>query len=325
MSKFKPQYRRLLFIDRRLRGGRYPNCRSLAAEWEVSARTIQRDLDYLRYELGAPIAYDRPRNGFGYTEENYRLPAVALSESDLLAVCLAAKALKQFVNTPLHDRLASVFEKLRQCLPGNIDLNPDWVANRILFFPEATTTIDAQVWDAVAAAIRSNHRVRIVHKSPGRKRATGRKIDPYHLVNYRGEWYMTGFCHRRKSIRTFAVSRIRRIDALQEPFTMPDGCDADTLFGDRFGIAFKEPRYRVRIHFAASIAPYIREREWHAEQQVNPAGDGSLTLAFMTNHINEVKDWVLSWGPGARVLEPPCLVEEVRRDLRDMLATYDER
>ena len=55
MPKFKPQYRRLLFIDRKVRDGSYPNCPSLAREWEVSVKTIQRDIDYLRDELGAPL------------------------------------------------------------------------------------------------------------------------------------------------------------------------------------------------------------------------------------------------------------------------------
>ena len=53
MPKFTPQYRRLLFIDRKFREGDYPNCTTLAEEREVSVKTIQRDIDYLKYELSA--------------------------------------------------------------------------------------------------------------------------------------------------------------------------------------------------------------------------------------------------------------------------------
>ncbi len=93
MAKFKPQYRRLIFIDQKIRQGmqvgRLPNCSSLAEEWEVSRKTIQRDLEYLRDELNAPLEYDAIQHGYYYTEENFRLPAIRIRQSDLFAICIA--------------------------------------------------------------------------------------------------------------------------------------------------------------------------------------------------------------------------------------------
>ena len=83
MSKFKPQHRRLLFIDRKIKSKSYPNCTSLAAEWEVSPKTIQRDLDYIQDELDAPIKYDSVRHGYYYTEDNFSLPAINISDETL--------------------------------------------------------------------------------------------------------------------------------------------------------------------------------------------------------------------------------------------------
>ena len=68
MAKYKPQHARLLFIDKIIREKRYPNCSSLAEEWETSSKTIQRDLDYMRYELDAPLVYSAKERGFYYTE-----------------------------------------------------------------------------------------------------------------------------------------------------------------------------------------------------------------------------------------------------------------
>jgi hypothetical protein len=59
MAKYKPQHSRLLFIDREINTGKHPNCGSLALEWEVSPKTIQRDLDYMKYQLDAPSWYIR--------------------------------------------------------------------------------------------------------------------------------------------------------------------------------------------------------------------------------------------------------------------------
>ena len=113
MSKFKPQHRRLLFIDRKIKSKSYPNCTSLAREWECSTKTIQRDLEYIQDELDAPIKYDAIRHGFYYTEPNFSLPAVNISESDLFAVFIAEQALSQFRNTPVYGKLRSVFAKIQ--------------------------------------------------------------------------------------------------------------------------------------------------------------------------------------------------------------------
>ena len=322
MPKFKPQYRRLLFIDRKLREGGFPNCTSLAKEWEVSVKTIQRDLDYLKYELDAPVEYDSAHRGFYYSEAQFSLPAMQISESDLFAVCIAQNALRQFRDTPVHKTLASIFAKIQDSLPDKTRAQPAWLDERILVFPEPATRIDPKIWDTVAKAIRDNKRLLVCHAAPGDKACTERKVDPYYLVNYKGEWYLSSHCYSRDSIRTFAVSRIRKAQILAETFTMPKSLDKGTMFGDQFGIIWKDKFHKVRIRFTAEVAPYIRERQWHATQKIKDLRGGGLILEFTTNHLNEVKDWVLSWGAGARVVSPPVLAEKVTSSIREALQAY---
>lgn len=64
MEKYKPQHARLLYIDREISKGSYPNNSQLALGYEVSAKTIQRDIDYMRYQLDAPIEYSAKHRGF---------------------------------------------------------------------------------------------------------------------------------------------------------------------------------------------------------------------------------------------------------------------
>jgi predicted DNA-binding transcriptional regulator YafY len=327
MQKFKPQHRRLLFIDRKIREGSFPNCASLAAEWEVSGKTIQRDLDYLRDELGAPIRYDGLKRGYAYAEPSFSLPALSISESDLFCVCVAETVLSQFRNTPLFRKLSTVFQKIRDSLPDKTSVQPHWMGERILVFPDPATQVDEDIWDALAKAIRDNRRVGIAHGAPGAAGAAlvERTVDPYYLVSYRGEWYLNSYCHLRRAIRTFAVSRIARADILDESFTLPAGMTKNRVFGDQFGIIWKNEFHRVRIRFSPAVASYIRERQWHPLQRIRELRGGGLVIEFVTNHLNEVKDWVLSWGPGATALAPRRLVERVTRDLRQTAGNYRGR
>ncbi len=327
MQKFKPQYRRLLFIDRQIRDRAYPNCVSLAREWEVSPKTIQRDIEYLRDQLDAPIAYDQLEHGFFYKEPSFSLPAISLSESDLFSVCVAQTVLSQFRNTPLFQKLAAVFEKIHEALPDKTTVHPSWMSERILVFPEPATRVNAGIWDTLAKALRDNRCVAITHARPGMRDADSnqRPVDPYYLVSYKGEWYLSCYCHYRKAIRTFAVSRISQAVILDESFKMPARMTRQHMFGDQFGIIWKDKFHKVRIRFAPEVAPYIRERQWHPLQTIKELGARGLILEFTTNHLNEVKDWSLSWGPGATVLGPATLVDQVCRDLRQASKNYRRR
>jgi predicted DNA-binding transcriptional regulator YafY len=324
MQKFKPQYRRLLCIDRKLRERAFPNCVSLAAEWEVSDKTIQRDIDYLRDEHKAPIAYDALKHGYFYTEANYSLPAISISESDLFSIYIGQTILGQFRNTPLFRKLNSVFDKVKASLPEKTGVNPAWLTERILVFPEPATTVNSDIWEVIAKAIRENRSLSIRHATarPGSETAGERKVDPYYLVSYKGEWYLSSYCHYRKAIRTFAVSRITHASVLDTTFCIPAGMTKAKMFGDQFGIIWKDKFYKVRIRFTPEVAPYIRERQWHSSQKVKDLRGGGLILEFTTNHLNEVKDWVLSWGPGATVLAPAALVAKVKEGLKGALGNY---
>jgi len=323
MPKFKPQYRRLLFIDRKIREKSYPNCTHLAKEWEVSAKTIQRDIEYLTYELDAPLEYDSAKRGYYYTESQFSLPAINISESDLFAVYIAQNALRQFRNTPIHKTLASIFAKIQDSLPNKTAAQPQWLDDRIITFAEPCTRLSPEIWDTIAKAIRDNKRLKICHAGPGEKACTERKVDPYYLVSHKGEWYLSSHCHNRNSIRTFAVSRIRKAEILEETFTMPAAMTQHKMYGDQLGVIWKPEFHKVRIRFSPEVAPYIRERQWHPAQKIKDQRNGGLILEFTTNHLNEVKDWVLSWGAGARALAPKGFVEKVRNALQAALRGYD--
>jgi proteasome accessory factor B len=96
----------MLRIFERLKQEDYPNCASLARELETSSRTIQRDVDYMRDQLGLPIEYDASQHGFYFTQEVHSFPTIAVSQGELLALLVAQRAIEQYRGTPYHGQLA---------------------------------------------------------------------------------------------------------------------------------------------------------------------------------------------------------------------------
>ncbi|MBM9537899.1 helix-turn-helix transcriptional regulator [Desulfobulbus alkaliphilus] len=318
MAKYKPQHARLLFIDRKIREKKFPNRTTLAREWEVSAKTIGRDLEYMRYQLDAPLAYASRERGYYYTEEQYRLPAMDIRESDLFAIYLADKLLAQYENTPIHASLTSVFSKIEASLPDKLATGPGSDQARFTVFPPFATVILPEVLATVFACLRHSIRMEIDYKNPGGT-PVRRRVDPYHGVRFEGDWYVVGYCHLRQAVRTFSLARIRAVRQLDERFAIPADFDFSKLCGSHFGVYWGKEEIVVRILFASGVADYIRERRWHPSQIMEERADGSLILTLTVNHLLELMRWILSWGDGAQVLEPEELAEDIRGTARRMV------
>ncbi len=315
MAKYKPQHARLLFIDKKIRQGHYPNCSSLAEEWEVSRKTIQRDIEYMRYQLDAPLEYSAQHRGYLYTEDQFHLPAMDIRESDLFGIYLADKLLNQYEGTPIYDSLCSVFEKIEQSLPEKISLDSS-EQDKFTVFPPFSTVIDQEVWRVVIGGLRSSEQVEISYKTPG-KQEQWRILDPYHAVRFEGDWYIVGYCHLRQEVRTFSLSRIQAAEKTGKSFAIPEDFDFEKLSGSRFGVHWGKDEIRVVILFTSRVADYIRERTWHPSQELTETDDGGVILSLTVNHLLELKRWILSWGAEARVLEPRFFAEDIRRTLLD--------
>ena len=321
MAKYKPQHARLLFIDREIGSGRYPNCGQLADEYEVSDKTIQRDLDYMRYQLDAPIEYSAERRGYYYTEPNYKLPAISIKESDLFAIYLAEKLLAQYEGTPIHSSLSSVFRKIEDSLPDKITLDSGDDHSRFTVFPQSNTILAPGVWETVTRAVRLSRKIEVHYQTPGAE-PTLRILDPYHSVRFEGDWYVVAYCHLRKAIRTFSLARITRVAMLKDTFRIPEDFDFHRLVGSHFGVHWSNQEFAVKIRFHRSVAGYIKERKWHPSQKIFENPDGSVVLSLTVNHLLELKRWILSWGSMAEVLEPASFIDEVKQTIAEMSALY---
>lgn len=183
------------------------------------------------------------------------------------------------------------------------------------------TVILPEVLELVFSALRGASRLRIVYRSPGAA-PKERTIDPYHCVRYEGDWYVLAHCHLRRAVRTFSLARILSARETDIHFQRPEHFDFHAFFASHFGIHWGQGSIEVRIRFQPGAAAFIRERQWHPSQEVEEREDGGLVLTMTVNHLLELKRWILSWGPAARVLAPPDLVREIREDLLAMERGY---
>jgi proteasome accessory factor B len=320
----RPPLRRLLLLDRMIRAGEYPNARLAAEALEVHPRTIHRDLDFLRDSLEAPLAFCHRRNGYYYRDPYYPFPLLHLTEGDLVALCLAGRALDQYRGTPYTAELATAFAKLTAALPDRVTIDLNHLRDAYSFRQHGTDPGDAERFRQLARATREGRQLELVYWTASRDDTCRRGVDPYHLASIEGDWFLVGYCHLREAIRTFAPGRLRSLRETGERFDRP----ADFRIADYLDAGFRSvrgsgPLQRVKLHFIPEAARYVRERVWHPSQALADQPDGSLILTIEVNHLLEVKRWVLSYGAACRVLEPPELRREVEEEMRRIATGYE--
>ena len=116
----RPPLARMMQLHAQLQARKFPNCRKLAHELEVSAKTIQRDIDFMRDRLGLPIEYDQLHFGFVYTEPVANFPNIQVTEGEIVALFVAQKALQQYRGTPFEAPLRAAFHKIGDGLKDRI-------------------------------------------------------------------------------------------------------------------------------------------------------------------------------------------------------------
>ena len=103
------------------------------------------------------------------------------------------------------------------------------------------------------------------YRKPGQPAET-RLVDPYHLANINGEWFLFAYDHARKDIRTFVPARIQSVKPTGKTFERTQKFSLEKRLRDSFGVHSGEGEFEVVIRFNARAADYIREKKWHPSQ-----------------------------------------------------------
>lgn len=122
-------------------------------------------------------------------------------------------------------------------------------------------------------------------------------------------------------MRMFVLDRIKMLKVTDERFTPAKDFDVEDFMRHSFK-AMHDELHIVKVKISPERARWVGEKIWHESQKVTKLPDGGLEITFRVAGLEEIKRWVLSFGPEAVVLEPPKLQEMVRKDLSRNLAQY---
>lgn len=271
----------------------------LAERFEVSRRTINRDIEDI-CRAGIPLVTTQGYRGGVSIAEGFKLDKSLLTRDELQAVLSGVKGLDSVWDMPHFDALA---EKLSGDAPDDIliDLSSHY---------QVPLT---QKIAAIRTAVRDRRYISFCYYY--KKGECRRTIEPYKLVYQWSAWYVWGWCIDRKAFRLFKLNRLWELEPGLDTFP------ARKLPLEQldFGRCFSSKPFHLKVLFEGSEKYRLIEEygpDCYCEQQ------GKLLLERDFASYSNMREWVLSFGDRAEVLEPEELRTDLLRQVEDMLKKY---
>lgn len=298
----------------------------LADELAVTTRTIRRDLAALQ-EAGFPLYDERDDDG----RVRWRLDGAVLKGleagftlAELCALYLSRNLLEAVAGTPFQRDLTNAFARLEKMLSPRMRQFLDRLPSVLVAKPGPRAAGSESSPDIVGRLLEGTLHFRVAtmrYHSVSSARVKDYLIHPYRLVFAQGGLYLLAYVPEYKDIRTFAVDRIKAVSLEKQSFTPKERIGTE-VFANSLGVNTGEPE-RVEIEFEPRVAPFVRARVWHPSQQVRDENNGRIVLSLDVCHDWALRNWILGWGPFARVVSPAALAGEIQADLNAAAARYN--
>ncbi|HXR14098.1 MAG TPA: WYL domain-containing protein [Solirubrobacteraceae bacterium] len=278
--------------------------------------------------LRIPLTVEKPLDGVAEQEnyslrpENFHLPAIEFSDSELAALATALALLDGEFAYAEPLRLA--LQQITWGRPSPLTA-PDQSGVALGITASAGGHELSQSLAKIETAIFRHKTITFDYYTMERDETGSRTVDPYHLLFRGGQFYLLGYAHERQALRVFRLSRIRGKVAYatkaEHDFRRPADFDP-RAFANLAAWQFGEILGSAQIRIAERIA-WLLERHFGRYGEIREI-EGSGDRLFVTDYANERQliSWVLGLGENAHVIEPSELAAELKRRLALLVARH---
>jgi predicted DNA-binding transcriptional regulator YafY len=284
----------------------------LAEQLGVSLRTVHRYFEMLD-EMGIPVYSERgPYGGFSLVR-GYKMPPLVFTPDEAAAVVLGTGLVEELWGELYRESARGALAKLENLLPQEQVHEVAWARRSLVATGLNRADLKAQTpaLEKLRRAIREHRSVEMDYQSSQVPHPARRGLDPYALVHRAGWWYVIGFCHVHREVRTFRVDRISEITVLDEAFTTSANFELQSYLQNEFRA---QPSILARLRFEPAMVHLVawNRSYWDTVQQ---NADGSVEVSLSVPTLEWAASTALAYGPAVEALEPP----ELRVMVKDWL------
>lgn len=303
---------RRLLILMRLREETAVRATDLAEECGCSVRTVYRDIEALS-QAGVPVAA-MPGEGYRMVP-GYHLPPVAFTAEEAVQLLLGADLVRGLGTQEQREAAKAAAAKVEAVLNEATREQVRYLRERIRV--SSWMRQAPSPWlPLLQQAVLEQRVLHLRYHSFTPDEVTERNVEPHGLVFYGNDWHMVAYCRLREGMRDFRAGRILNAIVLDDRFERIEPLD---WMGDDAD----ERAFEVRVWVDQALLPWAREAPPFGFEREEP-GEGGATFVVTVRDVRRLLPVLLSWGAGARVLSPPAVVEEMRREAEALALRYAE-
>jgi len=308
-----PQIKRIFYIDRQIKAGKRVGIAEIRKEANVSKETVLRDIKFMREELKAPIVYSSQAKSYIY-ENSFEL--FNFADEKLLIYYVLAMQMANTVNyTPVHDDgIAASFKKL---------LNRDYlaIADKISYRISEYEAVNFVYMKQLIESMIKKQTVTINYLAADQSESV-RRIEPRHIFNYSGKWYVLAYCHKAGEERIFMLSRFRHgINLTDQPFSSECQSDRGEYLDKSFGVMLSNSIQTAVVRFFEPVATNIKNQIWHKDQQVFENAD-YVEFSLPVSDFGELLGRVLRFGVYCEAVSPPQFRQQWQNAIKSMYERF---
>jgi predicted DNA-binding transcriptional regulator YafY len=297
------QTERIAYLDRRLREHGWVTASEAAAYFEVTPRQIKRDIEYLRWRLDAPIAYDAAHRRYRYEK-----PYARFRFADERRVLFSA-LVRGWASSEAHRDLVN--DDILAAVDAAVPRDYRSVAERIRYEVPAAESVDLDVFAGLCRALRDARMVDLDYA--GLRGETGlRRVEAQRLVHYGGAWYLVAFDHSRNGLRTFHLGRVRSLTVTSETVTKTESdprwkTELESWLTAGSGIFRGGESYEAKVRLRGTAIRLAERQNWHPSQIDTPGTDAESDYVDRTVPVVDTRELlgrILAFGGDAEALSP---------------------
>lgn len=299
---------RLHAITTALQSKRIVRAEELARKFEVSLRTIYRDIRALEAG-GMPIGAEA---GIGYfIAEGYHLPPVMFTREEGRALLMGAKLVEKISDSSVSNPFQAALTKVRAVLDGEKKDELEGLEERILVnpFPVFSPPPANPILDRLKEAMIQHKVVETDYFANSRGEFSTRQIEPIGLVFYHNHWHLIGFCRLRQDYRDFRTDRMSNLKMLSERFKSFRHCSLQEYIDK---LLEGTELHKVEIKVKKEVYRYIGDSKYSMGlvQETEEADCWKMSFACMS--LDYFARWLLMMLDKVEVVGPPPIKEKLQ-------------
>ena len=288
----------------------------------ISDSTIEKDLYAMRMEMDAPIKYKKSEEGYYYSDPNFSIHEIPLSEDDVQSIKFAASTLAQFKNTSMFKQFGFALDKILDRAATSKAANSD-PEDETVQFEKGVGDSGNQFLGDLLKAIKSGVIVYFDYTSFISGIRKRRKVTPLLLKEYRNRWYLISFDNVKQDIITYSLDRMEDLEITSSKGDQPKKFDPDLFFKHSIGITTSDHQPETVLFRANKIASkYIASQPFHSSQKVIKETQDESVFELYVLVSEELIRGLLSYGGEVEIIEPNHLRNELKKRVSAMHALY---